>query len=353
MRLWLPIVLVLALASVAVGQDTRNVLPPKPTAVGPPNIPDPNRQGGDTIADATVIPSIPYSNSGTTAGFTNDYDEACPYTDSTAPDVVYSYTPAGTEVVIIDLCGSGYDTKLYVYDSDLNLVACNDDAYSGGPCGVYVSALENVTLQGGTTYFIVIDGYGNAFGPYLLDVHVYVPCILECPTGGFAEGEPPLVDNYIDNWNGGCNTPPDYPCQELMGDAAGNFVLCGVSGWYLFNGQSQRDTDWFHIYAGSTGTVEFSADAEHETYFWEMFRECALGPFEPPLIAGPCAPGALTTVGPYDLGEVIWFWVGPTVFIAPPGSDDNEYDYVVWFSGLEPAVATESTSWGTVKALYQ
>ncbi len=172
--------------------------------------------------------------------------------------------------MIIDLCGSSYDTKLYVYDADLNLVACNDDAYFGSPCGVYVSALENVALQEGTTYFIVIDGYGSAHGEYLLSVEEFVPCVLEWPAGGFAEGEPPLVDDYVDTWNGGCNTPPGYPFQELMGDAAGNLILCGVSGWYMFNGNNYRDTDWFHIYAGPSGAVEITADAEQPTYFLEF-----------------------------------------------------------------------------------
>ena len=48
----------------------------------------------------------------------------------------------------------------------------------------------------------------------------------------------------------------------------------------------------------------------------------------------------------------MWFWVGPTVFAAPAGGD-NMYDYVVWFTASSPAVATEATTWGTVKALYE
>jgi hypothetical protein len=99
--------------------------------------------------------------------------------------------------------------------------------------------------------------------------------------------------------------------------------------------------------------VEFTADAEQETYFWELYQECSLGILGPPLTAGDCAPGTLATVETYDPGEVIWFWVAPTVFIAPAGAS-SMYDYVVWFSGLEPgAIATEPTTWGTLKALYQ
>ncbi len=354
MRRVFMIVSVLNLAITASAHDLGNTPPPKPTTTYPANIPNPIRQGGDTIADALVIPSLPFNDAGTTAGYTNDYDEVCPYSGSTAPDVVYSYTPATTGAVIIDLCGSEYDTKLYVYDSDLNLVACNDDAYFGEPCGIYVSAIENLTLPGGETYFVVIDGYGPTFGAYLLEARVFVPCVLECPAGAIAEGEPPLVDDYVDNWNGGCNTWPDIPFQSLTGDANGELVFCGVSGWYLFDGSNYRDTDWFYIYAGPTGVVEFTADGEYETYFWELYQDCASGILGPPLTAGDCAPGALTTVVTYDPGHVIWFWVGPTVFTPPDGVGPVEYDYVVWFSGLEPGpVATVPTTWGTVKALYE
>ncbi len=60
---------------------------------------------------------------------------------------------------------------------------------------------------------------------------------------------------------------------------------------------------------------------------------------------------AFLTVTGYAAGAPVWFWVGPTVFSAPGGGAE-EFDYVVWFTGLEPAVATESTTWSTVKALY-
>ena len=43
---------------------------------------------------------------------------------------------------------------------------------------------------------------------------------------------------------------------------------------------------------------------------------------------------------------------GPTVY-TDPDAGDNMYDYVCWFSGLEPGVAAEATTWSTVKALYE
>lgn len=352
MRTWAAIVFIFIATNSATALDTGSVMPAKPATAFPPNVPDPTRQGGDTIATALVIPSVPFSDSGTTAGFTNDYDAVCPYADSTAPDVVYAYTPAVDEALAIDLCGSGYDTKVYVYDADMTLVACNDDAYYNNDCGVYVSAISRVPLVGGDTYHIVIDGYGEAYGTYLLDVQYFVPCTLACPAGGFAEGEPPLTDFYIDSWNGGCNTAPGFPFQELVGDATGNLVLCGVAGWYACAGGGCRDTDWYHITMGPGGAVEITGDAEHATWFFEVSPSCSSGPVLENFRAGSCEDGEMTLMG-YAPGAVIWFFVGSATFAPPPGADD-EYDYVVWFSGLEPgAIATEPTTWGTVKALYQ
>ena len=76
--------------------DNSREIPFKNTPIAtyePPAVP---RQGGDTIEDAAVIPGLPYSNTGTTAGYNNDYDEGCPYSTSISPDVVYSFTPSHT-----------------------------------------------------------------------------------------------------------------------------------------------------------------------------------------------------------------------------------------------------------------
>ena len=348
------LILVVALATCAgtsFAINTGHRLSTKPPAVVVPNVPDPGRQGGDIIADATVIPAIPYNNTGTTAGFNDDYDEVCPYDGSTSPDVVYVYTALCDLLLVIDLLGSTYDTKVYVYDESLTLVACNDDYYPD-----YVSKLEDVPLVGGVSYFIVIDGYGGDHGEYVLNIVEYVPpepCVLECPAGGFPEGEPPLVDGYEDAYNGGCNSPEfGLPFQELYGDEQGNLVFCGVAGWYLHNGSNHRDTDWFYLCAGPTGSIEVTADAEIPTYLFELPPDCGMGVL-PHIEVGDCESDSMTMTG-YPPGHVVEFWVGSTTFEPPYPGFGNEYDYVIWFSGLMPTtVATETASWSSVKALFK
>ncbi len=137
------------------------------------------REGGDTCADATVITALPFADTGNTCAFTDDYDEACPYTGSTSPDVVYEYTPTADIVVDISLCNDGtdYDTKLYVYEGGCpgTVVACNDDACSSPQFASYVSEVTGVALTGGTTYYIVVDGYGGSCGNYAITVNEGVP----------------------------------------------------------------------------------------------------------------------------------------------------------------------------------
>jgi len=128
---------------------------------------------GDDIASAIVIWSLPYTSSGSTEGFTDDYDEACPYFGESAPDVVYSYTPSVNETVTISLCQASYNTKLYVYENSYtpgSPFACNDNSEACFPDYDH-SLLSALSLIGGNTYYIVVDGQmGRVRGNYTLVV---------------------------------------------------------------------------------------------------------------------------------------------------------------------------------------
>jgi len=127
------------------------------------------------------------------------------------------------------MCFSAYDTKIYVYcGGPSSLVDCNDDFYFSEPCGVYVSKLENVPLFAGLTYYIVIDGYGGDCGEYTMEIYSYSPCVVDCPPEYVPEGEPELYDDYVDNYNGGCNSTP-WVFQNLEGWDNDCAYLCGRS----------------------------------------------------------------------------------------------------------------------------
>jgi len=345
----------------AIAQDLGNSreLPVKNTPIvtyEPPAVP---KQGGDTIGDATVIPGLPFYTTGTTAGYIDNYDEMCPY-GSSSPDVVYSFTPDSDVQINVDLCGSGYDTKTYIYDGEWpHLIACNDDFYFDEVCGTYTSKIENATLFGGNTYYIVIDGYGDDSGDYVLDVAEWEQCFVFCPDDAVPEGEPTLGYGYEDAYNGGCNSPEfGNPFQTIdwtndedgVPPYDGTAWLCGKSGWFTnSDGDPSRDTDWYRVYALDTGEMEFTFEPEYPCYMFKLAPlDCATVAVELEAFVRCGTPATLTF--PVIAGEEIWLWVGPANFSGPV----NEFTYFMTVSNNTfDVVPNEGMSWGQVKSLYR
>jgi len=352
--------MVMACAGTAVAQNLGNSMEP-PTKESPTNPyiePEECKQGGDTIYDAFPISAIPFTITGTTAGYINNYDWECPY-DSMSPDVVYSFTPDYDIWINVDLCGSPYDTKTFIYDSDLNVIACNDDFYFDDECGVYVSKIEEAFLTGGSIYYIIIDGYGGDYGDYILQVTEYVPCFVTCPADAVDEDEPPLGDGYEDAYNGGCNSPQfGNPFQEIRwtNDADGvppydgYAWLCGKSGWFFSpEGYDQRDTDWYRVFALQDGVMEFTVESEYPCFMFKLAPlDCATVAVDLQATADCEVPATLTF--PVTAGQEIWLWVGPTSFGGPV----TEFFYFMTVSNnVFDVVPGEDMSWGGVKVLYR
>lgn len=370
MRPLLAVVLMLGVAGTAMASLPDNT----PDAAKDPGIPylnpsPPIRETGDTIGDPFILTGLG-SVSGTTAGFTNDYTEACPYGGGTAPDVVYAFTPAADISVNIDLCYSSYDTKLYVYDapnSDLP-IACNDDYWTAPPCYQYSSFLGSVHLAAGHTYYIVVDGYGGESGAYSMDVtdagtpsptgaccaangacaitFLYQcpdawqgegttcspnPCpqppSLVCPPGALIESEPPCDDGYIDHYNGGCDRHP--PVWQAINPQTGDCaVLCGKSCTYV-SGQEYdtSDSDWFES-IGAGGPVTATCTAEFPLVLNLLYgADCANLAY----IYGVGDPGEpVTLTWTVAGGEAVWFRVGNQFF-----SGWSESDYVLQVCGVQ------------------
>ncbi|MFQ5453058.1 MAG: hypothetical protein ACE5D6_02590, partial [Candidatus Zixiibacteriota bacterium] len=280
---------------------------------GPANVVDMemiSRQGGDDIASAAVVGGLPFSSSGTTSGYNDDYDEACPYTGSTSPDVVYSYTPSANISVDISLCvGSAYDTKLYVYENSVTAgspYACNDDA-----CPGYVSELLGVALTGGNTYYIVIDGYGGAFGDYTIDINENAPPPpFDCPVSSFDENEACGSDA-----NGGCNMAT--PTFEAI--ACGDTV-CGTA----WADGGTRDTDWYELTLTSTGTITMSGSAEFPFVLGVIdTADCNLVSSIDPYALGN--PGETVSVSRVAGPGTYWLFVGQQGFYDYPCGSATGY----------------------------
>jgi len=305
------------------------------------------REGGETIADALEVP-FPFSDTGATCDNIDDYDEVCPYSNSTSPDVVYTFVPDWDCQVDIDLAGSTYDTKAYVYDENLNLVACNDDYYPN-----YVSLLQSVPFFGGERYYLVIDGYGGDCGEYVVGVCDPMPCDFGCYGANILENEPPLYYGYEDNYNGGCDVDP--PVFQILEQPAGEdrIEFCGLLGYAGSSSNWQRDVDWLQFMAtGQEVRLEFwapySFDATVDVLFLDGCDDVSLLPYELSScgmlsdLVVPTVPGQMVTVRVEPLHEqrpaCTWY--------------DND-EYKLFITGAAGTVATETWSWSAVKAMYE
>ncbi len=312
------------------------------------------RDGGDTIMEAVEIAGLPYADSGLTTNAADDYDAVCPFEGSESPDVVYAYTPVSGGAIAIDLCGSDYDTKVFVYDIAMNVVACNDDFYPSGDqvCGAYASKIEYLEVQAGTTYYIIVDGYDGESGAYQLAVAPATAAGLECPAGLRVEGEPPPDAGGDDVFNGGCTTGGLH-FQTITGGLDGMLEICQISGWNDSQAAYIYDVDWLEATVGPGGLFHCEFDAD-----WTM--DCRV------FSADNCfftqqlayARGGRGVIGTIDLeltpGAVIWLYFAPASSSPPIDVTPYTFDYTLDVSGLEPAAAAnEAMGWGAVKSLYK
>ena len=346
------IIALFALSSLALAVSPSNVMPVKESQITDPGEPD-GREGGETIETAWMIYSLPFSDTGNTCDNIDNYDEVCPYTGSTSPDVVYAYEPPYDMCVSISLCDSYYDTKVYVYQDVVGNVpwpdGCNDDNFNCvDPPVSYTSWIESVEIFAGSTYYIVVDGYGSGCGDYVLYMEE-----VECPTQcdvicvGVPEGEPTCYDDYDDLFNGGCNSvPPVFSIQPV-----GDMTVCGESGVYDYYGSTYRDTDWYQIYSCGA-TISITVEAEFGVLFGfvEGIEDCLAPAFYEYTTAPECTPTTLTTYLPY----------GPFAIFVSTDSWDLTYvcgvEYSLTIEGYTEhcdPTPVEDATWSTIKSLYR
>ena len=342
------LVLLFAVALVAsASQSLDNSVPYKhDPGVTPP---EGKFQGGDTIETCTTIGGLPYYTTGTTAGFVHNYDEICPYSGSTSPDVVYCWVADFTGAVDIHTCESGYDTKLYVYENVYTpgaYYACNDDN-ANCPGSAFRSWIEQMPVTAGNTYYIVVDGYGGDFGSYLFNMYeVEGPVVCDpydCPPGAFLTNEPTCYDGYVDATNIGCNAvPPDPPIFQYPPFPTN---ICGESGNYDAN--TMRDMDWFEFTITEPMDLEVCVCAEFLARSWIVDGNSGCD-FATVIVSGDGPAGykfcieAAVMPGTYYVIVSTTDWLG-----IPCGS-------VYWASVKEAGITpVEDTTWGAVKALYR
>lgn len=306
----------------AMASDTDFSFDDKEASITTPNIPDPNviLQGGDNINDAAVIDDLPYNTTGTTAGYTNDYDEICPYSGSTSPDVVYSYTPGADITVDISLCGnSAYDTKLYVYEDSVgNLVDCIDDN-----CPDLRSELLGLSLTGGNTYYIIVDGYGTEFGAYSFDMEEVVPPPPPPNCDASLYGQ--LVHAPGDPWSAGTSdegTPGSYLVYDNFSSGG---LIGGIKFWGL---DMQYNSGWSEC---------FEAQMTFEFKFYEDNNNQPGTEMESFIVTCDAQPTGLLYNSSFELNEYFAIFDSPFImdsgWVSIQGISDPQNCWFLWMSG--------------------
>jgi len=134
------------------------------TSCPPPSIPN------DLCTGAIALP-CGGSVSGTTVGATTDAVPTCVTTLNTAPGIWYTFVGNGAPNTLSTCTGTTYDSKIGVFSGTCAGLVCvtgNDDF-----CGLQSSVTFNATL--GTTYYVLVTGFGTATGAFTLTRTTVLP----------------------------------------------------------------------------------------------------------------------------------------------------------------------------------
>lgn len=185
-------------------------------------------------------------------------------------------------------------------------------------------------------------------------------CSVDCPIDAVDEGEPAIVEGYVDSYNGGCySNPPAFQVIDWINDDdglppyEGNAWLCGNMGWDLSQpaGEKWADTDWFVVQALETGMMEFTFEPEHPCWIYKITQPtCGETIQVENSRLGECGNPA-TLSFPVTAGEEIYLIVHP-----PSAAQDlvPEFTYFAVFSNVSfISVPVKELNWGTLKSLYR
>ncbi|MEK6289067.1 MAG: choice-of-anchor D domain-containing protein [Acidobacteriota bacterium] len=132
----------------------------------------------DTCGSAAVIdPSrLPFTVSASTFGASNDSDPgASCFTSSQSthgPDILFQFTPGDSQLYIITVTPNGrFDASVYLTTDCATIAGCFgvDVGGSGTP------EILRRSLDAGTTYFVVVDGFGGDAGDFTLSLEPSMP----------------------------------------------------------------------------------------------------------------------------------------------------------------------------------
>ncbi|MGH7133601.1 MAG: LamG-like jellyroll fold domain-containing protein [Phycisphaerales bacterium] len=100
----------------------------------------------------------------------------CTINEAAAPDIFFTFVPAANETVVIDTCGSDFDTTLAMTTlpggcgSGGTGVACNDDAVPACTTGLASNSRMSANVFAGQAYWIRVSGWNGNKGAVRLNI---------------------------------------------------------------------------------------------------------------------------------------------------------------------------------------
>jgi hypothetical protein len=135
-------------------------------------------------------------------------------------DIWFAYTATTSGLAQFDLCGSGYDSRIAIWDAcNGNVLDCNDD---NGPVCNGINASIEMMVSSGTTYYVQVAGFDTDVGNGDLTIQVYTP-----PANDDCANATPI------------NEVTDLPFSNLLATQSGENPGCGggtdpYDVWYAY-----------------------------------------------------------------------------------------------------------------------
>ncbi len=298
----------------------------------------------DFIAGAVAISPTGGTYVGTTFGATNTFLQTCGGVGA-YPDVWYRITPQFNGALLVETCGSAYDTVVSVYDGALSTVlACNDDAGPGSSCnGSRNSYVRINTVTSGSTYYIRVGGFLGATGDFALSVRVEPANDTWCVIGPLGLQSPSAAigtGTVFGTTIGATPTP------------SGTFPVCNPNSLVGPVDIENRADVFYSFTAPCNGTVFVEGSSAGQMWL-AVYRTGACTFFSPPVLHacdGPYtgnifSPGMsfTTTAGTRYLIRVRMVDT-PSNFslTVRPGTSDDAC--TGWFGSTPPAVTVDSSA---------
>ena len=198
-------------------------------------------------------------------------DWACDHADfsgCTPKTVWFKWTAPASGMVDFDTIGSNFDTWLAIGTESGGLFACNDDGLDdyGNKLDDGASRLQ-VQVESGTTYLVLLSGFGEAAGDYELSwrMEASAPTNDDVSNATMISGETGMA---FGTNSGTTSAPGDWAYDNWDGSYTPATVwfrwTAPKSGFVDFDTVGSDFDTWIAIGTDSAGIIEYSDDGEDD-----------------------------------------------------------------------------------------